>query len=172
MAQIRKGGILWKGTAVDVEGPALKAGDKAPADFTLVANDMSAVSGKDLAGKPRIVLSVPSLDTGVCDTETRRFNQEAAKVPSVKVLTVSLDLPFAQKRWCGAAGIDRVQTLSDYKDRTFGPAWGVFVPSKGLLTRAVFVVDSHDTVRYVEYVKDATQEPDYNAALQAAKSLS
>jgi thioredoxin-dependent peroxiredoxin len=171
MAQIRKGGILWRGTAVDVEGPALKAGDKAPVDFTLAANDMSGVSGKDMAGKPRIVSTVPSLDTPVCDMETRRFNTEAAKVPSVKIYTVSLDLPFAQKRWCGAAGIDKVQTLSDYKDRTFGPAWGVYVPSKGLFARAVFVVDSHDVIRYAEYVKDAVQEPDYNAALEAAKAL-
>jgi thiol peroxidase len=170
MAQIRKGGILWKGNPVDVEGPALKAGDKAPTEFTVAANDLKPVTGSDLAGKPRIVLAVPSLDTPVCDTESRRFNQEAAKLPGMKVLVVSMDLPFAQKRWCGAAGIDRVQTLSDYKDRTFGPAWGVLVPSLGLFARAVFVVDGKDTLRHVEYVKDATQEPNYEAALAAARS--
>lgn len=170
MAQIRKGGILWKGNPVDVEGPALKAGDKAPVEFTVTANDLKPVTGNDLAGKPRIVLAVPSLDTPVCDTESRRFNQEAAKLPGMKVLVVSMDLPFAQKRWCGAAGIDRVQTLSDYKDRTFGPAWGVLVPALGLFARAVFVVDGKDTLRHVEYVKDATQEPNYEAALAAAKS--
>lgn len=171
MAQIRKGGILWKGNPVDVEGPALKVGDKAPTEFTVAANDLSAVTGKDWAGKPRIVLTVPSLDTPVCDTETRRFNQEAAKIPGVKVLVVSMDLPFAQKRWCGGAGIDRVQSLSDFKSRTFGPAWGVLVPAIGLFARAVFVVDGTDTIRHVEYVKDAVQEPNYDAALAAAKAI-
>jgi thiol peroxidase len=168
---IRKNAILWKGNPVDLEGPQLKVGDKAPAEFTVVANDMSAVKGADVAGKPRIVATVPSLDTPVCDIETRRFNVEAAKIPGVKILTVSMDLPFAQKRWCGAAGIEKVQTLSDYKDRSFGPAWGVLAPSKGLLCRAVFVVGADDVIKHVEYVKDSTTEPDYNAALEAARKM-
>ncbi len=171
MAQIRKNALLWKGSPVDVEGPQLKVGDKAPTEFAVIGNDMSATKGGDMAGKPRIISAVPSLDTPVCDTETRRFNSEAAKIPGVKIFTVSMDLPFAQKRWCGGAGIDKVVTLSDYKDRSFGPAWGVFVPSKGLFARAVFVVGADDKIHHVEYVKDATSEPDYNAAIDAAKKL-
>jgi thiol peroxidase len=171
MAQLRKAAILWKKNPVDVEGPALKVGDKAPAAFSLAANDLAPVAGADLAGKARIILTVPSLDTPVCDLETRRFNQEAASLPGVQVHTVSLDLPFAQKRWCGNAGIDRVQTLSDYRERSFGPAYGVFVPSLGLLARAVFVVDSQDVIRHVEYVSDAVNEPDYQAAMAAARAL-
>lgn len=172
MAQIRRNAIHWKGNPVDVEGPNLKVGDKAPEDFTVAANDLSAVTGKDLAGKPRIFLAVPSLDTPVCDIEVRRFNVEVGKLPAVKVYAMSMDLPFAQKRWCGAAGItDRVVTLSDYKDRSFGPAYGVLVPAFGLFARAVFVIDANDKIRHVEYVKDATQEPDYHAALEAAKQM-
>lgn len=171
MAEIRKGAILWKQNPVDLEGPALQVGDKAPSAFSLAANDLTPVTGADLAGKPRIVLAVPSLDTSVCDLETRRFNQEAARLPGVHVHTVSLDLPFAQKRWCGAAGIDKVQTLSDYRERSFGPAYGVFVPSLGLLARAVFVIDSKDVIRHVEYVSDAVLEPDYQAAIDAARAM-
>ena len=132
---------------------------------------MGAVSGGELAKTARIIATVPSLDTPVCDLETRRFNEEAAKLPGVKVLTVSMDLPFAQARWCGAAGIDKVQTLSDYKDRNFGRAYGVWSPGMGLLARAVFVVDKTDTVRYVEYVPEMTNQPDYAKAIEAAKKL-
>ncbi|MCK6537673.1 MAG: thiol peroxidase [Polyangiaceae bacterium] len=171
MPETRKGAINWKGNPVDLIGPGLKAGDKAPTDWTAVGNDMSAVSAKDLAGQKRIVLTVPSLDTAVCDTETRRFNQEATSVPGVKIWVISADLPFAQKRWCGAAGVSNVVTLSDYKDRAFGPAWGTFAPAKGLHARAVFVIGADDVIRHVEYVADATTEPDYAAALQAAKAL-
>src|SRR5688500_6119789 len=116
MAEQRKGAVQWKGSPTDLVGPELKAGDKAPTDFTLISANMAAVSGKDLAGKPRILCAVPSLDTPVCDMEMKRFNQEAAKLPGVNVYAVSLDLPFAQKRWCGATGSDNVQALSDYKD--------------------------------------------------------
>jgi thiol peroxidase len=170
MATERKGAVLWKGTPTDVVGPELKPGGKAPSSFTVTGNDMSEVKGADLAGKARIVCSVPSLDTPVCDRETRHFNEEAARIPGIQVHVVSMDLPFAQKRWCGAAGVERVRTLSDYKDRTFGPAYGVFVPSKGLLCRAVFVIGKDDVIRHVEYVKDVGSEPDYKAALEAARA--
>lgn len=171
MTQERKGAVLWKGNPTDVVGPELKVGDRAPTEFALVANDMSVVKGEDLAGTARVICTVPSLDTPVCDTEMRRFNQEASKIPGVTVYAVSMDLPFAQKRWCGAAGIEQVKTLSDYKDRSFGAAFGTFAPSKGLLVRAVFVIDKEDKIRHVEYVKDVVQEPNYEAALEAAKGI-
>lgn len=171
MAQQRKAAVTWKGSPTDLVGPELKAGDTAPADFTLVGTDMAAVSGADLRGKPRIVCAVPSLDTAVCDIEMRRFNSEAEKMPGVNVLVVSLDLPFAQKRWCGATGSDRIQALSDYKERSFGPAYGVLAPSKGLFARAVFVIDRTDVVRHAEYVAEVASEPNYAAALDAAKQL-
>jgi len=167
----RTGAVKWKGTPTDLVGPELKPGDKAPSDFTLVGTDMAAVSGKDLAGKPRILCALPSLDTPVCDVEMKRFNQEAAKVPGTTVYVVSLDLPFAQKRWCGATGSDKVKALSDYKDRSFGPAYGVLAPSKGLFARAVFVVGADDVIKHVEYVAEVGTEPNYDAALGAAKSL-
>jgi thiol peroxidase len=171
MATIRKAAVTFKGNPVDLEGPFLKAGDKAPADFALAKNDMSPLTGSDIAKKPRIVVTVPSLDTPVCDLETRRFNTEAAKVPGVTIYTVSMDLPFAQARWCGGAGIDKVLTASDFKDRNFGRAYGVWSPAMGLLARAVFVIDKNDTLQYVEYVSEMTREPDYNKAIEAAKKL-
>ena len=170
MAELRKNAFIFKGP-VDLEGPQLKAGDRAPNDFTLTANDLSPVPASQLAGKPRIVITVPSLDTSVCDLETRRFNEEAAKLSGLSVWAVSMDLPFAQKRWCGAAGIKNVRTVSDYKSRSFGPAFGVWIPAVGLLSRAVFVIDGKDTVRHVEYVKEVGLEPDYKAALDAAKAM-
>lgn len=163
--------VTWRGTPAELVGPELKVGDKAPAGFTVTANDMSAVKGAEVGGKPRIVLTSPSLDTSVCDLEARRFNEEAAGLPGVAVYHVTMDLPFAQKRWCGAAGVERVRTLSDYKDRSFGPAYGVWNPQRGLLVRAVFVVDKNDTIRHVEYVKEVTTEPNYAAALEAARAI-
>lgn len=168
--ETRKGAVQWKGNPTDLLGPELKVGDKAPTDWTLVGNDMAAVASKDLSGQKRIVLTVPSLDTAVCDTETRRFNQEATGIPGVKVLVVSADLPFAQKRWCGAAGVTNVVTLSDFRERSFGPAWGTFAPAKGLHARAVFVIGADDVIKHVEYVAETTTEPDYAAAILAAKS--
>jgi thiol peroxidase len=155
---------------MDVVGPALKTGDTAPSDFVVTATDMKSVAGAQLAGTPRILCAVPSLDTAVCDVEMKRFNQEAATLSGVRVLVVSLDLPFAQKRWCGATGSERVEALSDFKERSFGPAYGVFAPAKGLFVRAVFVIGKDDKLLHVEYVKEVTSEPDYAAALQAAKA--
>src|SRR6185369_4691977 len=135
-------------------------GDKAP-DFAVVDNGLAPVTLASSAGKLRIISAVPSLDTPVCDTETRRFNQEAAGLPgNVVVLTISQDLPFAQKRWCGAAGIDKVITLSDYQTRSFGNAYGVLIKELLLLSRAIFVVDANDTIRYIQVVPEVTSEPD------------
>ena len=169
--QERTGIITFKGKPVTLLGPEIKAGDRAP-DFRAVDNGLAPVTLADFKGKVKIISAVPSLDTPTCDTETRRFNLEAAKLPGdVVVLTVSLDLPFAQKRWCAAAGIDKVKTLSDYQDRSFAAAYGVLIKELKLLSRSVFVVDRGDTVRYVQHVKEVAQEPDYAAVLAAAKAL-
>lgn len=167
----RTGIITFKGNPMTLLGPALKVGDKAPA-FTTVDTTLAPVSLDSSAGKIRVISAVPSLDTPVCDTETRRFNQEAAALPeNVIVLTISLDLPFAQKRWCGAAGIDRVTTLSDYRDRSFGQNYGVLIKELLLLSRCIFVIDASDTIRYIQQVPEVTQEPDYAAVLDAVKAL-
>ena len=167
----RTGVITFKGNPMTLLGPELKIGDKAP-DFTVVDNGLALVTLTSSAGKVRIISCVPSLDTPVCDTETRRFNQDAAGLPeSVVVLTVSLDLPFAQKRWCGAAGIDRVTTLSDYRERSFGNAYGVVIKELLLLSRAIFVIDAGDIIRYIQIVPEVTSEPDYAAVIAAAKAL-
>lgn len=167
----RTGIIAFKGNPMTLLGPELKAGDQAPG-FTVVDTTLTPVTLATYAGKIKVVSAVPSLDTPVCDTETRRFNQEAANLPGeVVVLTVSLDLPFAQKRWCGAAGIDRVVTLSDYRDRSFGLAYGVLIDELKLLSRSIFVIDRNDIIRYIQHVPEVTQEPDYAAVLAAVRSL-
>jgi thioredoxin-dependent peroxiredoxin len=167
----RTGIITFKGNPFTLLGPALKVGDKAP-DFRVVDNGLAPVTLASYQGKIKIISAVPSLDTPVCDTETRRFNQEAAALPeNVAVLTVSLDLPFAQKRWCGAAGIDRVTTLSDYQERSFADAYGVLIKELKLLTRSVFIVDASDTIRYIQIVPEVTNEPDYASVMGAVKSL-
>ncbi|CCH48090.1 thiol peroxidase [Pseudodesulfovibrio piezophilus] len=167
----RNGVATFQGDPLTLIGPEIKVGDTAP-DFVLAGNDMSSASLADFAGKVLIIASVPSLDTPVCDMETRRFNTEAAALgDDVTILTVSMDLPFAQARWCGAAGVDAVKTLSDHKDASFGEGWGTLVKELRLLTRAVFVVDKEGKVAYVEYLPEITDEPDYGAALDAAKAL-
>ncbi len=161
----------FKHNPVTLLGNEVKVGDKAP-DFTVLANDLSPVSLKDSEGKIRLFSVVPSLDTGVCDAQTRRFNEAAAELgDNVVIYTVSMDLPFAQKRWCGAAGIDAVQTVSDHREGSFGQAYGVLIESLRLLTRSVFVVDAEGTVTYVEYVPEATDHPNYEAAIEAVKAL-
>lgn len=159
--------VTMRGNPVTLVGDEVKVGDKAR-DFTVVANDLSTVTLNDTSGV-RIFLSVPSLDTGVCDAEVRRFNEEAASLEGVKVYTISMDLPFAQARWCGAAGVENVVTLSDHRDASFGQNWGVLIKELRLLARAVFVVDSSNTVTYVEYVPEVSSHPDYEKALAAAK---
>ncbi|WP_079510057.1 thiol peroxidase [Mesobacillus jeotgali] len=160
--------VTFKGNPVTLPGNEVKVGDQAP-DFKVLANDLSEVTLQDSKGQVRLISVVPSLDTGVCDAQTRRFNEEASNLDNVKILTISVDLPFAQKRWCGAAGIENVQTLSDHRDLSFGEAYGVAIKELRLLARAVFVVDSNDKVTYVEYVSEATDHPNYEAAVEAAK---
>ena len=159
--------VTFQGNPLTLEGVQVKVGDNAP-NFTVVNNDLNAVSLNDTKGK-RIFLTVPSLDTPVCDTEVRRFNEEAAKLDNVTIYTVSMDLPFAQARWCGAAGIDNVVTVSDYKDREFSKNYGAYINELGLSTRAVFVVDENNKVTYVEYLNEITEEPNYDKALEALK---
>lgn len=160
--------VTFNGNPVTLLGNEVKVGDQAP-EFTVLANDLSEVTLNDSKGQVRLISVVPSIDTGVCDAQTRRFNEEAANLGNVKILTVSVDLPFAQKRWCGAAGIENVQTLSDHRELSFGQAYGVAIKELRLLTRAVFVVDSNDKVTYIEYVSEATDHPNYEAAVEAAK---
>ena len=167
----RAGAVTFQGAPLTLVGPELKAGDTAP-DFTVLGNDLSEVKLSDFAGQVRIVSVVPSLDTPVCDTQTRRFNEAAASLgDDVVILTISMDLPFAQKRWCAAAGVEAVRTLSDHRDAGFGRAWGVLIQELRLLSRALFVVDREGTIRHVEVVAEITHEVDYDAALAAAKAL-
>jgi thiol peroxidase len=171
MLQERTGIITFKGNPMTLLGPELRVGERAP-DFTVVDTGLNPVTLASYAGRIKVISAVPSLDTPVCDTETRRFNQEAALLPDgVEVLTISLDLPFAQKRWCGAAGIDRVTTLSDYRERSFAAAFGVLIKELKLLSRSIFVIDRGDIIRYIQHVPEVTQEPDYAAVLAAAKGL-
>lgn len=165
--QERQGVITFKGNPLTLVGPDVKVGDKAP-DFTVLGNDLSPVTLASSQGKTRLIVSVPSLDTPVCDLEVRRFNQEAAKLSNVEVLVVSMDLPFAQSRWCGAAGASSVKSVSDHRDASFGRNYGVLVKELRLDARAIFVVDPNNTVIYKEIVAEMTQEPNYDAALQAA----
>lgn len=161
---------IFKGAPVELLGNEVKVGDKAPS-FTVMANNLTPVNPlEDTKGSVRIISVVPSLDTGVCDAQTRRFNEEAAKLDGVHILTISVDLPFAQSRWCGAAGIDKVQTLSDYRDLSFGMAYGVVMKDYRLLARSVFVIDANDTVVYAEYVSEVGKHPNYEAAIAAAKA--
>ena len=159
--------VTFQGNPLTLEGVQVKVGDNAP-NFTVVNNDLNPVSLNDTKGK-RIFLTVPSLDTPVCDTEVRRFNEEASKLDNVTIYTVSMDLPFAQARWCGAAGINNVITVSDYKDKEFSKNYGAYINELGLSTRAVFVVDENNKVTYVEYLNEITEEPNYAKALEALK---
>jgi len=166
-----KGAVTFEGNPLTLLGNKVQIDQKAP-DFEVVANDLSTVRFSSFSGKVCIISSVPSLDTSVCDTMTRRFNEEAGKLgKDVAVLTISMDLPFAQKRWCGSAGIENVQTLSDHRDASFGKAYGVLIKNLRLLARAVFVVGKEGIIRYVEIVSELTHEPDYEAALKAVKGI-
>lgn len=171
MADVRTGVATLKGNPLTLVGPELKVGDKAP-DFTVSKSLTESASLKDFAGKIKLISVVPSIDTGVCDAQTRRFNEEAAKLgDKVVVLTISNDLPMAQGRWCGAAGVDKVVMLSDHKNLSFGDAYGVHIQELRLLMRSIFVIDENDTIRYVQYLSEMTEHPDYEAALNAVKAL-
>ncbi|WP_334073341.1 MULTISPECIES: thiol peroxidase [Paenibacillus] len=171
MAQERTSVATFKGNPLTLVGPELKVGDTAP-DFRLNKNLLEEATLQDFAGKIKLISVVPSLDTGVCDAQTRRFNEEAASLgDDVVILTVSCDLPFAQARWCGAAGVDRIVTLSDYKDNSFGKAYGVLIKEFALDQRAVFVVDKDNKIRYVEVLKEMSEHPDYDKPVAAVKEL-
>lgn len=166
----RAGAVTFKGNKMTLVGPSLAAGAKAP-DFEVTGQDLAPVAFSQFKGKPILISVVTSLDTGICDQQTRRFNEEAAKLPTLQILTISMDLPFAQKRWCGAAGIDKVQVFSDHKKKSFGAAYGTLIKELRLLSRAMFLVDSSGTLRYVEYVPEVATHPNYDAALAAAKQV-
>ena len=159
--------VKFAGNPVELQGTEIRVGQTAP-DFVAVKNDLSPFKLSEVKGK-KLIVAVPSLDTPVCDTEVRRFNVEAAGLKDTTVITISMDLPFAQSRWCGAAGISQVMTVSDYKDRDFATKYGVYLPSFGLLTRAIFLLDANNRVAYVEYVPEVTAQPDFDAALAAAR---
>ena len=165
----RQGAVTFKGGPLTLLGDELQPDREAP-DAELLGNDLAPVKISSFRGKVCIVSSVPSLDTPVCDTQTRRFNVEAAKSgDDVVILTVSMDLPFAQARWCGAAGVDEVVTLSDHRAADFGTAWGLLIKELRLLARSVSVIDREGVLRYHQLVGEVTQEPDYDAALEAAR---
>jgi thioredoxin-dependent peroxiredoxin len=169
--QERTGLITMRGNPLTLVGSEVKAGDAAP-DFVALDNALKPVKFSSFLGKICIISSVPSLDTPVCDIETRKFNEEASRLgPDVVILTISMDLPFAQKRWCGAAGVDKVQTLSDHRDASFGTSFGVLIKELRLLARAVFLVDQKGVVQYVQLVNEVTKEPDYEAIWSALKKL-
>jgi thiol peroxidase len=169
MAEERTGVVTLKGNPMTLIGPEVKVGDKAP-DFSSLEALGSPVGLGDLEGKVKVFNVVVSVDTPVCDVQTKRFNQEAAELgDDVEILTLSMDLPFALSRYCGAAGIDKVRTLSDYKDASFGEAYGVLIKEHRLLARAIFVVDKDDNVVYAEYVPEIATEPDYEPAINAVK---
>jgi thioredoxin-dependent peroxiredoxin len=165
----RPGATTLKGNPLTLVGPELKVGDTAP-DFTAVDLGLKPVTLKDTAGKVRIFSVIPSLDTPVCDAQTKKFNEEAANLPGVDIITVSMDLPFAQKRWCGAFGVDKVKMLSDHKDGSFGSNWGTLIKELRIESRAIFVLDQNNKIRHAEYVKEVADFPNYEAALAAARS--
>ncbi len=169
MSQERTGVITFKGGPLTLLGPEVKVGSNAP-DFQVLGGDLKSVSLANFKGKTKLISVVPSLDTPVCDQQTRKFNEEAGKLPSdVAVLTISVDLPFAQGRFCSTAGITKVKTFSDHRDTSFGLAYGVLIKELRLLTRAIFIIGPNDKVQYVEYVKEVTSHPNYEAALNALK---
>ncbi len=172
MAGERKESYNFRNRAIKLIGPEIKIGDKAPA-FTVLAQDFTEVGLDAVKGKPTVLASVPSLDTGVCDAETKRFNDEAAKLgDKVNFVVLSCDLPFVQKRWCGMANVDKARVYSDHRDRSFGQAYGVYVKETGFLWRAVFVLDKDGVVRHVEYVPEMGQHPNYDKILETVNKLS
>jgi len=169
--QERSGAVTMGGNPLTLTGTEVKAGDPAP-DVEVIGNDLNPVKLSSYRGKVCVISVVPSLDTPVCDMQTRKFNETAGNLgDNVAILTISMDLPFAQARWCGAAGVDKVVTLSDYRDASFGEAYGVLIKEVRLLARSIFVVDQGGTVQYFQLVSEIGEEPDYDAALEAVKKL-
>jgi thioredoxin-dependent peroxiredoxin len=169
--QERSGAITMKGNPLTLVGSELSIGDSTP-DIALLDNDLNPVKLSSFKGKVCVISAVPSLDTPICDMQTRKFNNQAGELgDDVAILTISMDLPFAQKRWCGAAGVDKVATLSDHREAAFGEAYGVLIKELRLLARAIFVLDRQGTLQYKQLVKEVSQEPDYDAVLEAVKKL-
>jgi thiol peroxidase len=166
----RQGAVTLGGNLLTLLGPELKAGDPAP-DFEVVDNALKPVNLAATGNCVRIFSVIPSIDTPVCDAQTKRFNDEAAKLPNVQILTVSMDLPFAQNRWCGAFGVDRVKMLSDHRSGSFGLHYGTLIKELRIESRAIFVVDKDNIIRHVQYVKEVKDQPDYDAALAVARQL-
>ena len=163
--------ITMKGNPLTLVGRQPQIGEQAP-DFELLDNELSKVTRASLLGKICVLISVPSLDTPVCDIETRRFNEEAVNLgPDVSVIAISMDLPFAQKRWCGSAGVENVMTLSDHFDGAYGKSYGIMIKELRLLARAIFVVDREGTIQYTQLVKEVADEPDYEDVIEAVKKL-
>jgi len=166
----RPAATTMKGKPLTLIGPELKTGDKAP-DFDAVTEGLQPVNLEKTGNGVLIFSVIPSLDTPVCDAQTKRFNEEAAKLPDVAIYTVSMDLPFAQKRWCGAFGVDKVKMLSDHRSGSFGESYGTLIKDLRIESRAIFVLDKDNTIKHVEYVKEVADHPNYDAALNAARSL-
>jgi len=166
----RSGATTLRGNPMTLIGPELKAGDAAP-EFDVVNDSLQRVTLETTGNKVRVFSVVPSLDTPVCDAQTKRFNEEAARLGGIDIYTVSMDLPFAQKRWCGAFGIDNVKMLSDHRNGSFGEHYGTLIKELRIESRAIFVVDGENKLRHVEYVKEVADHPDYEAALAAARSV-
>lgn len=160
--------VTFQQEPITLLGNEVKVGDQAP-DFTVLSNDLKEVSLDDYKGKIKLISVVPSIDTGVCSQQTKRFNEEADKLDNVHVLTISMDLPFAQQRWCAANGVEKLDLLSDHRLADFGKNYGVLIEELRLLARAIFVVDSNNKVTYVQYVEESTDHPDYDEALAQAK---
>jgi thiol peroxidase len=166
----RPGATTMRGKPLTLIGPELRVGEKAP-DFEAVTDGLQSVNLEGTGHSVRIFSVVPSLDTPVCDAQTKRFNEEAAKLPEVQIFTVSMDLPFAQKRWCGAYGVDKVKMLSDHRSGSFGEHYGTLIKDLRIESRAIFVLDKDNTIKHVEYVKEVAEHPNYDAALNTARSL-
>jgi len=158
------------GKPLTLLGPELKTGEKAP-DFEAITDGMQSVNLEKTGHAVRIFSVVPSLDTAVCDAQTKRFNEEAAKLPGVEFYSISMDLPFAQKRWCGAFGVDKIKMLSDHRTGSFGENYGTLIKELRIQSRAIFVLDKDGTIQHLEYVKEVADPPNYEAALAAAKAL-
>ncbi|MGA2185161.1 MAG: thiol peroxidase [Bryobacteraceae bacterium] len=165
----RSGATTLRGNPMTLIGPELRAGDAAP-DFDVVNDSLQRVTLDTTGNKVRVFSVVPSLDTPVCDAQTKRFNEEAARLSGVDIYTVSMDLPFAQKRWCSAFGVDNIKMLSDHRNGSFGEHYGTLIKELRIESRAIFVVDGQNKLRHVEYVKEVADHPDYEAALAAARS--
>jgi thiol peroxidase len=169
MNEERKGVVTLKGNPLTVVGPELKAGDSAPA-FTVAKGWNAPVQSSEFAGKLRFINVIPSIETGICDAQTKRFNDEAAKLPNVEWLTLSADMPQALTRWCGATGVANIKLFSDLAQRDFGTKYGVFVKELGVLQRSVFIIGKDDKIKYIQRVPEIASHPDYDAALAALKA--